>query len=100
MGMAICLLCSNAVADHRTLTFGIDSAGPIRTICANTIPSGTFAFGFQSEIIDNDEFSTQQLESFADSGLEGVHSIDQIWTSLMSASGRERPVARLNLSNN
>ena len=83
MGMAICLFSSNVIADHPTVAFGINGAGPINTISADTLPSGTFAFGIQTEIIDNDAFSAEKLESFADSGLDGVHSVGQITNTSM-----------------
>ncbi len=86
LGMSMFFLCTNAIADHPTVAFGINSAGSINTISADPLPSGAFALGIQTEVIYNDEFSTEQLVNFADSGLEGVHSIDQITNTSISIS--------------
>jgi hypothetical protein len=48
------------------------------------MPVGSWGFGVRSEIINNDEFSTEQLEDFAASGLEDVHSIDRITNTSFS----------------
>ena len=85
-GMSIYLLCTNAIADHPTVAFSIDSAGSINTISADPLPSGAFAVGIQTEVIDNDEFSTEQLENYAGSSLEGVHSVDRITNTSISIS--------------
>jgi hypothetical protein len=37
-------------------------------------------------VINNDAFSNEQLEGFAENGLEGVHSIDQIRNTSISFS--------------
>lgn len=73
-------------ADHPTVAFGAESAGPISTISAISTPVGGWGFGLRSEIINNDAFSTEQLEDFAASGLEGVHSIDRITSTSLSVS--------------
>lgn len=79
-GLGICFIfySAAALADHPTIAFGSEGAGAINTISAKPLPVGTWGFGLRSEYISNDEFSTEQLESFAGSGLEGVHSIDSI----------------------
>jgi hypothetical protein len=76
IGMAIVISCSKAFADHPTIAFGINGAGPINTIAANTLPRGAFALGIQTELITNNEFSTEKLAGFADSGLEGDPTLD------------------------
>ncbi len=86
IGVSMLFMCSPAMADHPTVAFGMNSAGSINTISAEPLPDGTLAFGIQTEVIDNDEFSTEQLENFADSGLEGVHSIDEIRNTSISVS--------------
>lgn len=73
-------------ADHPTVAFGAESAGPISTISAVSTPVGGWGFGLRSEIINNDAFRTEQLEDFAASGLEGVHSIDRITSTSLSVS--------------
>ena len=77
---------STTFADHPTVAFGINVAGPINTISASTLPAGTFTLGLQTEVIDNDEFNTDQLEGFAADGLEGVHTLDSITNTSISAS--------------
>lgn len=86
IGMTMLFLCTNAIADHPTVAFGLNSVGSINTISADPLPSGTFAVGIQTEVINNDEFSTEQLENFADDGFEGVHSVDQITNTSISIS--------------
>lgn len=77
---------SFAFADHPTVAFGAEDAGPISTISAIPMPAGAWGFGLRSEIINNDAFSTEQLEGFAADGLEGVHSIDKITSTSLSLS--------------
>jgi len=84
-GVALCLLCStSAIADHPTIAFGSEGVGAINTISPTFIPAGSWGFGVRSEIINNDEFSTEQLEDFAARGREGVHSIDKITNTSLS----------------
>lgn len=86
-GMGLFLFYSaSAIADHPTIAFGSESTGAINTISASSLPVGSWGFGVRSEIINNDEFSTEQLEDFAASGLEGVHSIDRITNTSFSIS--------------
>lgn len=73
-----CISSTTVVADHPGVAFGIGGAGPITTISANPVPVGSWGFGIQTEIINNHEFSTEQLEDFAARALAGVHSVDQI----------------------
>lgn len=86
-GMSLFLLYStSAIADHPTIAFGSEGVGAINTISATSLAVGSWAFGARTEIINNDEFSTEQLENFAASGLEGVHSIDRIMNTSLSLS--------------
>ena len=41
-------------------------------------------FGIKPDIIDNDEFRTEQVENFAGSALEVVHSVNQITNASLS----------------
>jgi len=66
------------MADHPTIAFGSEGSGPIATIAATPMPSGTWGVGIRTEVIDNDAFSDQELADYADQSLEGVHSIDRI----------------------
>jgi len=84
LGLGICH--TSAFADHPTIAFGNEGAGAINTISAQKQPAGSWGFGLRSEVINNDEFSTEQLESFAASGREGVHSIDKITNTSFSLS--------------
>jgi len=79
------LFCSaSALADHPTIAFGSEGVGAINTISSTAIPVGSWGFGVRSEIINSDEFNTEQLENFAANGLEGVHSIDRITNTSFS----------------
>ena len=85
-GLCLAMYGTGALADHPTIAFGSEGAGAINTISATPLPVGTWGFGLRSEIITNDEFSSAQLENFAASGLEGVHSIDKITSTSLSLS--------------
>lgn len=86
-GIALYLLYSaTALADHPTIAFGSEGAGAINTISSISLPVGSWGFGVRSEIINNNEFSTEQLENFAARGLDGVHSIDRIINTSFSLS--------------
>ena len=86
LSMTLCAYGTLASADHPTIAFGAEDAGPISTISAILTPAGAWGFGLRSEIINNDAFTTEQLEDFAASGLEGVHSIDRITSTSFSLS--------------
>lgn len=77
---------TSARADHPTIAFGSEGVGAINTISATSLPVATWGFGVRSEIINNDAFSTEQLENFAASGLKGVHSVDKITSTSFSLS--------------
>ena len=86
LGVYLIFCSATAFADHPTIAFGSEGVGAINTISATPLPVGSWGFGVRSEIISNDEFSTEQLESFAAAGLEGVHSIDRISNTSFSLS--------------
>lgn len=86
MGVLLSTYSIIVAADHPTVAFGIGSAGPINTIAANSLPSGSWGFGVQTEIIDNDAYSTEQLEDFASNGMEGVHSVNKLTNTSFSVS--------------
>lgn len=85
-GLCLAIFGPGVQADHPTIALGSEGAGAINTISATPLPAGAWGFGLRSEIITNDEFSTAQLENFAASGLEGVHSIDKITSTSVSLS--------------
>lgn len=72
---------SPALADHPSLSFGTEAAGPIITIPAATMPENTFALGITSEFIKSDSFSDSELERLAD---EHVHAHSTDWTLVNS----------------
>ena len=86
LGITLCAFCHIASADHPTIAFGSEAAGPVSTIPAIPMPAETWGFGLRAEIINNDAFSTEQLEDFSANGLEGVHSIDKIRSTSVSLS--------------
>lgn len=72
---------SPALADHPSLSFGTEGAGPIITIPATTMPQNTFAVGFTSEFIKSDSFSDAELTSLAG---DHVHAHSTDWTLVNS----------------
>lgn len=83
---ALIVISQFAFADHPTVAFGLESAGPINTISATTAPVGLVAFGLRTEVLNNDRFSTTELEGFGSAGQEGVHSVDEIKNTSLSAA--------------
>ena len=73
-------------ADHPSIGFGSEGSGAINTISAKTPTAGSWGIGIRSELINSKEFSTEELETFADTGLEGIHSIDYIINTSFSLS--------------
>ena len=86
LSAALSAHCTLVFADHPTVAFGSEDAGPISTISAIPTPAGAWGFGLRTEILNNDAFSTEQLEDFAADGLEGVHSLDKITSTSLSVS--------------
>lgn len=77
------LLCSLAMftnqlyADHPSFGFG-SVGGGINTTSAQTLPQGKWAVQLRLEHIENDRFSDNELEDFANAGIEEVHSVDAL----------------------
>jgi hypothetical protein len=86
----IALFCStvsyNLMADHPSVAFGSEANGPINTIPATVMPVGKLAIGFRNEWINRDAFSDEALETFAEQGVEDVHSIDVLNSASISAT--------------
>lgn len=68
----------SAAADHPTVGFGVEVAGPITTLAPTPLPKGFMSIGLRWERINFSPFSDAQLESYAEAGEEGVHSVDYI----------------------
>ena len=69
---------SNAMADHPSAAFGSETSGPINTMSAVPLANDQWAFGFRTDVIRFNAFSDAELEGFAASGREGVHSMDAL----------------------
>jgi hypothetical protein len=67
-----------ADADHPTIAFGSEAAGPIGTIPTTPLPTGTWSAGFRTELVNFDRFSDSELAGFAAAGEEDVHSTDRL----------------------
>jgi hypothetical protein len=70
-------LCGSAAAHHPTGVSGPGHSGPLRTLSALTIDQGRIPVEVDTEFIDVDSFSDQQLLQFAAEG-KNVHSVDSI----------------------
>jgi hypothetical protein len=73
-------LCGNAWAHHPTGVSGPGHSGPLRTLSAISIDQGRLPVEVDTEFIDVDSFSDQQLLRFAEEG-KNVHSVDSILRS-------------------
>lgn len=73
-----------AFADHPSLAFGSDSAGPINTVSASVLPEGKWSGGLRTELTSFDGFSSNELARFAENGLEGVHSVEHLTKTTLS----------------
>lgn len=71
-------------ADHPTIAFGSEAAGPIGTIPTAPLPARTLSAGFRTEIVNFDRFSDGELAGFAAAGEEDVHSVDQLVNASVS----------------
>ena len=65
-------LISIVSADHPTAVFGSEHGGPLNTISATSLPSGSWAMGLRTEVINVDAFSNAELAGLADAGVEDV----------------------------
>lgn len=75
---------TTALADHPSMAFGTDSAGPINTVSAGVLPRGKWSGGLRTEMTDFDGFSSNELTRFAENGLEGVHSVERLTKTTVS----------------
>jgi hypothetical protein len=75
-----------ASADHATVSFGGEAAGPITTISATTLATDQLALGVRGEAIVPDRFEDTELAGFAASGQEGVHSLDRLTSVSIGAA--------------
>ncbi|MBL4739451.1 MAG: hypothetical protein JKY12_00560 [Sneathiella sp.] len=75
---------TSALADHPSVAFGLEFAGPINTISGTTAPKGVIAYGLRTEIINNDRSTTKELENFGSNGLEEVHGVDELRSTSLS----------------
>ncbi|PJB73141.1 MAG: hypothetical protein CO093_01290 [Alphaproteobacteria bacterium CG_4_9_14_3_um_filter_47_13] len=86
--MVACLLTclvKSAYADHPSLGFGTEGAGPIITIQAATMPQGAFALGMTSEYIESEPFSDSELINLA-GGHVHAHSADWLLSTVIGIS--------------
>jgi len=82
------LLAENVRADHPTIAFGSESAGPIGTIATAPLPKGAWGGGLRTEYVNFDRFSDAELKNKATMGIEDVHSVDSLTnTSISIAHG-------------
>jgi hypothetical protein len=54
-----------AHADHPTIAFGSEAAGPIGTIPTAPLPASTWSVGLRTEIVNFDRYSDRELADFA-----------------------------------
>ena len=80
--LLLAVVWTSVKADHPTIAFGSEAAGPIGTIPTTPLPAGKWSAGFRTEYIDFSRFSDSELAGFAAAGEDDVHSVD----SLLSAS--------------
>lgn len=72
-----CFSSHAAHADHPTLGFGPDLAGPIVTVSAVPLEKGRLAFDLRSELVNQKAFSDTDLIRFAEADRD-VHSVDWV----------------------
>jgi hypothetical protein len=76
--LLLCCLSAQAVrADHPTLGFGPELAGPIITVSAVPLEKGRIAFDLRTELINQKAFSDTDLIRFAEADRD-VHSVDWV----------------------
>jgi len=76
-------MCGSAWAHHPTGGAGLGQAGPIRTIPASTFQKGKLGMALQSEFINFDAFSDNELRGYAESGND-VHSVDSVFHTVLA----------------
>ncbi len=75
---------AQAHADHPTIAFGSEAAGPIGTIPTAPLPASAWSAGFRAEIVKFDRFSDAELKGFAAAGEDDVHSVDRLLNASVS----------------
>lgn len=85
LGSLILFIPGNAYADHPTIGFGSEIAGPVTTISATSLPKGRWSIGLRTEYVKFDAFSDAELENFAQQG-EEIHSTDYLLSPFLGAS--------------
>ncbi len=75
--ISLLFLACAASAHHPAAGTGFGRTGPIRTLSAETLEKGKWAFSFQMEHFDFDSFSDEELASFSLDG-EDAHSADSV----------------------
>jgi len=77
---AFTLVCLSvpAGADHPSLVSGSGHGGPANTITAGSLPAGSWAVGFSTELTDYDALSDAELAALVEAGAEDVHAVDHI----------------------
>lgn len=81
----LCLIPPLATADHPSIRFGTQGAGPITTIPAQTMPAGTLAMGVDVEYINTERFSDAEIVALTADHVH-AHSVDSILTSSLGIS--------------
>lgn len=76
-GFIIVFILQNSYADHPTIGFSSEIAGPITTVSATTLPKGYWSIATRVEYVWFDVFSDSEFENFAEEG-EEVHSTDYL----------------------
>lgn len=80
-----CLIPSLAMADHPSIRFGTQGAGPITTIPAETMPAGTLAMGLDVEYINTDRLTDAEIIALTAEHVH-THSVDSTLTSSLGIS--------------
>ncbi len=83
VGFLILFITSYASAHHPTGGAGLGKTGPLRTISASPLQPGTWALALQTEFIDLDAYTDDELMEIAESGSD-VHSVDSIRHTIFS----------------
>ena len=78
--ICVLIISEDLVADHPTLSLGEGNASPLTTISAVPLRAGQSAFGFQQQMIFNDELTDAELKSSSELG-EDVHSVESVYST-------------------
>lgn len=80
-GLLACLT-QPALADHASIGFGSDGAGPINTVSATTMPQGALSLSLNTDFIRADRFSDSTLTALAG---EHIHAHSNTWLATTTA---------------